>query len=911
MAPFALRMIAAAWIATLLISGRGIYGQSAWYEGFESPEPTWRDAGGNARYRIQRHQRIQGEAHVGDGCEKVTILGNNGTYVHLSHDVGHPRVIEELLPTVWVKSDRPGLQFLAQVVLPRTEDPRTGQPMSTLLRGSSYTNVGRWQQLRIDDMPQLLARQVRILRSQSGPNVDALEAYLDRVVLNVYGGPGTTNVWIDDLDIAGYVDSPPPSLPSSQRKAVIGESGGNAVVDVRQRRRVELAGSVLMVEGRPMFPRIIHYQGESLAFLQRLGFNAVWLDRPVSPELLHEADRLGLWLICPPPRPNSPYVPDERVATPSPIGPHRQVLAWDLGWGLSEDQLETTRDWAKRIRLSDRDQNRPLICRPESNLREYSRYVDLLLIDRQPLGTSLELAEWSDWLQRRPLLARPGTTIWATVQTQPAAGLRRQLVAMQPGRRVPPSVSNEQIRLLVYASVASGVRGLLFQSDSPLNADDLETRQRAMALELLNLELQLIEPWTAAGSLVGNARASRPEVIGSVLRTDRSRLLLPIWSAPAAQFVPGPSAVDTLSMVVPGVPESSRAYELAPGGLQPLRHKRVTLGTRVTLQNFGLTGLVIFAQDPLVVNSLGRRAAEIAERAAQLQRELAAGKLQLVTQVVSSGNTRTPGRPREVATWMDSARQNLQACDGYLRTADYHAACRYARKAMQLLRLVERTYWGAVVEGLTSPLSSPATVSFATLPWHHGLTERLACSRPGPSLLPGGDFEDLNTVLRAGWRHYQHSSPGLVTGADLLPEGAYSGVGCLRLTAAATDPENPPTTIETPPVWITTPPVPVEAGQLVCIQGRIDVPAAITGSVDGLLIVDSLSGDALAQRIGRTSQWQQFAVYRVAPQSGQMTVTFALSGLGEARLDDVTIQVLHPSGIGGITRRRQTLPRQQ
>ena len=108
----------------------------------------------------------------------------------------------------------------------------------------------------------------------------------------------------------------------------------------------------------------------------------------------------------------------------------------------------------------------------------------------------------------------------------------------------------------------------------------------------------------------------------------------------------------------------------------------------------------------------------------------------------------------------------------------------------------------------------------------------------------------------------------------------------------AVDPKNPPAVVETPPVLFTSPPVQVEAGQIVCVYGWVHVPAPITGSEDGLLIVDSLGGEALADRIGQTKGWQQFALYRVAPQSGTMWVTFALSGLGEARLDDVAIQVV-------------------
>ena len=211
---------------------------------------------------------------------------------------------------------------------------------------------------------------------------------------------------------------------------------------------------------------------------------------------------------------------------------------------------------------------------------------------------------------------------------------------------------------------------------------------------------------------------------------------------------------------------------------------------------------------------------------------------------------------------------------------------------MRSLRLVERAYWDAAVKGLASPVTSPAAVSFDTLPFHWRLVDRLAGCRFGPNRIAGGDFEDIDTMMRAGWRYIQHATPSVQTAVDLAPEAARSGRLGLRLAAAAVDPKNPPAVVETPPVLFTSPPVQVEAGQIVCVYGWVQVPAPITGSTDGLLIVDSLAGEALADRIGQTDGWRQFALYRVAPQSGPMCVTFALSGLGEARLDDVAIQVV-------------------
>ena len=70
----------------------------------------------------------------------------------------------------------------------------------------------------------------------------------------------------------------------------------------------------------------------------------------------------------------------------------------------------------------------------------------------------------------------------------------------------------------------------------------------------------------------------------------------------------------------------------------------------------------------------------------------------------------------------------------------------------------------------------------------------------------------------------------------------------------------------------------------------------ITWSSRLLMIFDSLAGPALAERIGQTQGWQEFSLYRIAPQSGAVTVTFALTGLGVARLDDISIEpVLLPN----------------
>jgi hypothetical protein len=147
-------------------------------------------------------------------------------------------------------------------------------------------------------------------------------------------------------------------------------------------------------------------------------------------------------------------------------------------------------------------------------------------------------------------------------------------------------------------------------------------------------------------------------------------------------------------------------------------------------------------------------------------------------------------------------------------------------------------------------------------------------------------------MQRAGWRHDLHRHEGIETSVTLTPQAAHSGgAGLLvRAEAAKTGPKI--AVVETPPVWVTTAPVAVEPGDLLLIQAWVKIDAAITGSVDGLAIVDSMGGRALALSLASTTGWQQVTMLRGATRSGPLAVTFALTGLGSAAIDDVTIEIV-------------------
>ena len=113
----------------------------------------------------------------------------------------------------------------------------------------------------------------------------------------------------------------------------------------------------------------------------------------------------------------------------------------------------------------------------------------------------------------------------------------------------------------------------------------------------------------------------------------------------------------------------------------------------------------------------------------------------------------------------------------------------------------------------------------------------------------------------------------------------------MRLSAESLNAAGMPL-VDEPPVLITSGAVPVQAGQIVRIQGWVKIPAAIRGSQDGLLIYDSLGGTPLAERFLQTKGWQEFTLYRAAREREQVTLFITLSGVGEVWLDDVSISTL-------------------
>jgi hypothetical protein len=908
-----LSLTAALAAAALLGGARG---QQVIQYGFEARDPVWVPGTSDAAYKELAHRLTDQSAHTGQKSEYLQLQVEQGSYIHYTYAVGRAPVTDELRASVWLKASVPGVQLLCRVVLPAERDPHNSdQPLTVLLKGDAYQLVGRWQQLAVRQPVKRLREQAQLLRAELKRDVITADAYVDRLVLNVYGSQRPfqrdrvlTEVWVDDLEVGPVLEARPPA-PAAARDVPARTAG-------RRAAEVQLRGNQLLVSGQKFFPRIIRHSGPPLKTLRDAGFNTVLLDETTPASLVEDAVDLGFWIIpsvTPPPVPEG-AAPDARLTSANEafartVGrflDQEAVLWYDLGTNLESEKFPAVSRAAQAFRAID--PMRPVGADVWDGFARYSRGVDQLVlgVHRWPLMTTLELPAYRDWLVQRRQLAQPGTFCWTWIQTHlPDAFVTTAYDQASDPRKVAPKPGvdpeplgpqPEQIRLLAYTAIGAGYRGLGFWSDRYL-ADSHNGRDRLLALALLNQELQMLEPLLLAAKEPTWIDTSQPNVKAAVLRTveGKALLVLPVWMGPGSQFVPGQAAAAELSLVVPQVPNGAWAYEVSPGQVRSLPFDRVVGGSRITLREFSLTSAVVFTSDlgptGLLVRlqDQQRRMARVAAQWAHDQAEEELAKVVRVNADLEQAGHRLPDGAKLLA----KSREYLQSCQAHRRNGEHAEAYADAQRALRPLRILMRAQWEEAVRPLDTPAASPYAVSFFTLPRHWAFVEEITKLRPDANLLPDGDFEAPPEKRPANWLVEEVPPLDDVTGsARRVSTAPHSGRQCLMLEVQPKDKQAPPGALERTFLALHSPAVRLPPGTPVRVSAWVRVPERLQATADGALFYDSAGGESLGVRLTEQKAWKQFTLYRRVPPSGVINVTLALTGLGSAYFDDVRIEPL-------------------
>ena len=891
------------------------------------------------------------------------LAAGDSAFIHYHYDTPAAPVTAALSAGVWVKATKAGVQLRARVVFPKEPDPAHPEaPLTALVVGDTYDKRTGWQKLTLTDVPGLVGKLLPVLQTKIGRAVNSTGAYVDRLVLNLYTGPGTADIWIDDLDI-GPVKPPDegkggaPGVPVNKPRPA-GEPGAGP-----RGRMATQQGGQLFVDNKPFFFRAVRHTGTPLHVLRQAGFDALWVPADVSQDVLDEANRQGFLIV-----PAAPLAPPPSVTDPTAVKSARDglnayyrkfsatdVLFWDMGGGRTAEQsgaVERTKNFVR-----DLDPKRPFGADVWDGFQAYSSFLDLVGAHRWPLFTSLELDRYRDWLFQRNALTSGRAVFWTWVQNHLPEWYVTTVLGQKETDKIvdPVGPHPEQVRLLAYISVACGCRGLGFWSDRFL-ADSHHGRDRLQGMAILNAELEMLAPVLMA------PRRDRPQwldtnnpnVKAALIRTNRGALLLPIWLGKGSQFVPEQGALASLTVTVPLIEDGADPWRITPAGVECLRNSTIkkTGGTELTISEFDLVTPIVFTndqtQDGLVVwwQDYARKYGKLSARwAMDLAAEEYDKTYAVHAKLVAMGVTvRGADKLFEQATkFHEDARRDFAA-------EQYDKAFADANRALRPLRVIMRDHWNQATATLDVPTASPFAVSYFSLPKHWELFREIQACRPAASVLPGGAFEPSAEIPKdglaldavPGWtarfgtldrvdvaagivpsaaladvvvpkekpkdpKLYGPSRPIALPGDGYVPPAPELGRGVLKLEVrqrGGVGKDGKPIEKSTHPLERTflaveSAPVRLPPGTLVRVSGWVKIQNTIRLTADGVLFYDDIGGEPLAVRLLSTDgKWKQFRLYRRVPASGQVSLTAALTGVGVAYFDDLRIEPLVPAAQG-------------
>ena len=164
-------------------------------------------AAADASFKELAHDVTDDTAHTGQRSEHIRLQVQSGSFIYYLYNIGKAPLNDKFSASVWVKANRPGVQFKGRLVLPHERNDKHPDELMTVRCGAICTNGGPIPTPGVAQCRQAGPEQQQIQRDELKREVNFTDAYFDCLILNLYCGPGATEVWIDDLDVGPVVDA--------------------------------------------------------------------------------------------------------------------------------------------------------------------------------------------------------------------------------------------------------------------------------------------------------------------------------------------------------------------------------------------------------------------------------------------------------------------------------------------------------------------------------------------------------------------------------------------------------------------------------------------------------------------------------------------------------------------------------
>jgi hypothetical protein len=648
-------------------------------DGFETERTTWQQEYTDTAVRLLAHERSERAAHGGRLSERFRFEAGEGSRFYVSDALPKVPVTEDLTVSLYVRSNREGAQVFGWVVLPDDIDPETRAPSFVLVPGTILSRPDRWEKLELADIQSGIEKQARILRATSRRAVPLRGAYLERVVVNLMGGAGETDVFLDDLQVGpvpsgvvtAWVTSQSPANRDreeakglARRTGAARENAEEALPPIRFSRGVfeKLASDRRYV---PWFPTAVEAPGADPVALRLAGNDVLVTGPKPDPKerraAVEPGNHKGMYLL---PRLSGATDADgarrvlqEMAEYPAP----QSVVLWSIGERLGRQRTRAARlQEVERVRevlaAMDGTDDGPRLATAtvDGEFRLYTRApsnLDVVGIDLPVWGTSQSFLDGLAYLnQRRDISARTNLEAmfwaWLPLVTPPEVVRNIWGTDEVPSWGTPP-VQPEQLRLLTYMALAGGCRGLTYVGDADLTRPAGEPL--LIEMSFLNAEIDLFEgilagnikrigeynvfdPDPAERPTVANVNQKRMPLVNELggkaglhaatipLVGSKGALLLVADFNSDAQWQPPQMAYHDL-VINPRLPQGVQFLEVSPGEARFLEQKpddRVPGGTRLTLTDFGTTTMVLCTTDIALCERIQNNVQVIKPLAAQM-----------------------------------------------------------------------------------------------------------------------------------------------------------------------------------------------------------------------------------------------------------------------------------------------------
>lgn len=870
-------------ISVILASDPQQHACAQMVDSFEGGAPRFQLVESDCQAQLPVNEISNSLPHSGQTCESMEILCGNGTYAYLAAPVEPSAIIDELAPSIWVQCMSGRIRLGANVVFPNATHPVTGGRLHSILWGTTYDQPGQWQRLTLSDSEKMLQQEVALLRQRFGPKVNFDGAYIDSLVLNAYTGPGRYRIKLDDLTLQGLIPISSLGQPVAMDWRIRWRWRDGA--NTEEQRWTQSQSSRIPVWWQ--------YQGESMPWLRSLGFTGLLFNRVPSDALLSEARSARLNAISPPPS-QSLALDEELWST---------VKGWMVGAAVDGRGLEALNREVDRVNQFDEAMRRPTLAEAMEEYWAFSRVVDELIV---PVPSNMSAGATDEklrWLMANLRDSSRRGSGWVSIATDPLPSWQEQVRQVQkivePTGAELDTTDAVQMRMQVAGAVASGARGFLFRSASPLDISSSDQKVRVAAMRTIHRDLALIGPWISGGQIAPIPKVDREDYAVAAWTASRSHLVMFVNNSPDAQHCVPPTRDRPLTARMPLPSGIHNVLRVTNGNVQSLLLTPGAEGLSWEIRDPGPVEFCILTDNPLVERYVTRQTSPTtATESAEDSLDIASHQLQLASRLTAA---RWPAEmdelPRRYLRTIAAGQERIEQGYQELRANRPSRAVDAAAQAYDAAQMIVYESYQTAKSGLATPQSSPLVLAPATLPYHWMLARSCDRSKWRDLPLPGNEFANLDAMLQNGWTQQRRLDDRAEMLVELVPgsEDATRGAG-LRLAAVAKRGQPLPGGYEGATIRVRSSPSQAAIGELVRITGRAVVRVAPADPGAGLLVYDNKGGPALGQLVrGAPGEVVPIELYRFVTDESPLRVLTELRGACDIVLEDLRLSAIQPA----------------